>query len=143
MNDYQTILSIGEHNSTYTVSSTKEGLEFKKTRLNHPVKNAKASFQKVKLRKKINISMLTNVLTMKIPRLRLYLKNMYQILFMDHYMYMRRYLLIFDNMYIDILQILMQYLLFLLVFTPLVLNSDKHIVKRSIEVAEESVSFHP
>lgn len=51
MNDYQTILSIGEHNSTYTVSSTKEGLEFKKTRLNHPVKNAKASFQKVKLRK--------------------------------------------------------------------------------------------
>lgn len=61
MNDYQTILSIGEHNSTYTVSSTKEGLEFKKTRLNHPVKNAKASFQKVKLRKKINISMLTNV----------------------------------------------------------------------------------
>lgn len=62
---------------------------------------------------------------------------------MDHYMYMCRYLLIFDNMYIDILQILMQYLLFLLVFTPLVLNSDKHIVKRSIEVAEESVSFHP
>lgn len=61
MNDYQTILSIGEHNSTYTVSSTKEGLEFKKTRLNHPVKYAKASFQKVKLRKKINISMLTNV----------------------------------------------------------------------------------
>lgn len=60
MNDYQTILSIGEHNSTYTVSSTKEGLEFKKTRLNHPVKNAKASFQKVKLRKKIN-EMLTNV----------------------------------------------------------------------------------
>lgn len=37
----------GEHNSSYTVSSSKDGLEFKKTRLNHPVKNAKAFYQKV------------------------------------------------------------------------------------------------
>lgn len=36
----------GKHNSTYTVSSIREGKEFKKTRHNHPVKNAKASYQK-------------------------------------------------------------------------------------------------
>uniref|UniRef100_A0A8W8J8B9 Vitellogenin domain-containing protein n=1 Tax=Magallana gigas TaxID=29159 RepID=A0A8W8J8B9_MAGGI len=36
----------GEHNSTYIVSLTKEGIEFKKTRHNHPVKNAKASYLK-------------------------------------------------------------------------------------------------
>lgn len=56
LSNYQTILSIGEHNSTYTVSSVKEGLEFKKTRLNHPVKNAKASFQKVRLKKTTTFS---------------------------------------------------------------------------------------
>ncbi|XP_062579219.1 uncharacterized protein LOC134241150, partial [Saccostrea cucullata] len=36
----------GEHNATYMVSPVKEGLKFKKTRLQHPVKNAKASFHK-------------------------------------------------------------------------------------------------
>ena len=39
----------GEHNSTYTVSAVKEGIEFKKVRQGHPVKNAKASYQKVRL----------------------------------------------------------------------------------------------
>lgn len=40
-------IETGEHNSTYIVSLTKEGIEFKKTRHNHPVKNAKASYLKV------------------------------------------------------------------------------------------------
>ncbi|XP_062593831.1 uncharacterized protein LOC134255325, partial [Saccostrea cucullata] len=36
----------GEHNATYAVMPVKNGVEFKKRRLNHPVKNAKASYQK-------------------------------------------------------------------------------------------------
>lgn len=39
----------GEHNSTYTVSAVKEGIEFKKVRHGHLVENAKASYQKVRL----------------------------------------------------------------------------------------------
>nr|XP_022295519.1 uncharacterized protein LOC111105490 [Crassostrea virginica] len=39
----------GEHNSTYTVSAVKEGIEFKKVRHGHLVENAKASYQKTLL----------------------------------------------------------------------------------------------
>lgn len=47
IDDLMTQIQTGKHNSTYTVSSIREGKEFKKTRHNHPVKNAKASYQKV------------------------------------------------------------------------------------------------